>query len=371
MSFQKNRYGDGQRNFQKRASKVLVPKFQDLVLNCQVLSPLHVGNGEEIPVYEYIIQNGLLFKISVQRAIKFLNKNELEEFNSLNKDGNYVGLRHFLIQKYSDDAFRSKVTEFVVPVSSEVEEEYLEKLDSIENQLIIHLNQRNLLKKTPIIPGSSIKGAIRTAVLNSLSRLYDMPLDVKKTVLLEAHLLNALTRNKKWIDAGKDPFKYLKTKDVELRLHDMEISKILNAINSEDGFFSIDIQMNFETIRSLLTGAEVKFQLPLKIAPRSIFLNGQKIDFDADYIVNACQDYYRTRLERIEASYFRNSPILNEINRIDNAVDFSKGEFLLRVGRFSGKMSLTLDKYRTGAEPKSRNLVSGKYPMGWIKCSRA
>ncbi len=369
MSFQTKKYEDLRRNFQKGTSRVFVPKFEDLMLDCQILSPLHVGNGEEIPVYEYIIQNGLLFKISLQRAIRFLDQSELEKFNSLNKDANFIALRHFLIQKYSDEAFREKVTEFVTPVSSEVEEEYNEKMNSIENQFIVHLNQRNLLKKTPIIPGSSIKGAIRTAVLNGLAKVYDKPLENKRAIAIEGHLLNALTGNEKRVDAKRDPFKYLKTKDMELGLHDTEISKVLNAINSEDGFFTIDIQMNFETIRSLLTGAEIKFRLPVKIAPRRIFLNGQKINFDADYIVNACRDYYRTRLERIEASYFKNTAILNEINTIDNAVNFSKGEFLLRVGRFSGKMSLTLDKFRTGPEPKSRNLVSGKYPMGWIKCS--
>lgn len=66
--------------------------------------------------------------------------------------------------------------------------------------------------------------------------------------------------------------------------------------------------------------------------------------------------------------FFQGSKIMDQIHRVYNHVNFQDGEFLLRVGRFSGKMSITLDNHRSGNEPKSRNLAEGKYPMGWIKC---
>lgn len=344
-----------------------IPKYSKITLKCEVLSPIHIGTGEEIPVYEYVILDGLLFKINLDKAISMLSSEELHQFNDFNEKGNYTGLRAFLAKKYGDSQFREQVTEFAVPVTKEVEEIYQEKIDDTENQLLIRLNQRNPLTNQAIIPGSSIKGAIRTALLAMLERSYEGRIngDASK---VEGELLSALNRRGR-IDPLRDPFKHLKVEDVSLPVNSTFISKVKNGIRSEGEFFTVDIQMIHEVTQSLLTGHSLTFTLDLLISSEfKIFQENRTMIISPQVLLDACKTYYKERLEKIEASFFANTPIQNEINQIHNAVDYNRGEFLLRVGRFCGKMSVTLDKHRSGEEPKSRNLADGKYLMGWIKC---
>ncbi len=344
-----------------------IPKYTKMTLECEILSPVHVGTGEEIPVYEYVISNGLLFKINLDKAISLLSPEELNQFNDFNENGNYTGLRAFLAEKYGDQKFRDKVTEFAIPVTREVEEIYKEKIDDTENQLLIKLNQRDPLTKQAIIPGSSIKGAIRTALLAMLEKSYEGRIngDASK---VEGELLRALNRRDR-IDPLRDPFKHLKVEDVSLPVNSTYISKVKNGIKGEDEFFTVDIQMIHEVTQSLLTGHSIKFTVNLLVSSEfKIFNQSPPQQVTPQILLQACKTYYKERLENIEALYFVNTPVQNGINLIHNAVDYDKGEFLLRVGRFSGKMSVTLDKHRSGKEPKSRNLADGKYPLGWIKC---
>ena len=347
-----------------------IPKYEKIALECEILSPIHVGSGEEIPVYEYIIYDGMFFKIDLNKTISLLSQEELTEFNRLNDRGDYNALRAFLKNKYDNHQFREKVTEFVIPVTREVEELYFEKINDIENQLLIKLNQRNPLSKQAIIPGSSIKGSIRTALLAMLEKNYDKRIDGDAS-RIEGELLGALTKQGK-INPLKDPFKHLKINDVSLSNSHTYITTVKNCIKSEDDLVTIDgIQMIYEVTQSVLSGYPIKFKLDLILSSEfKIFQDKRPINISSQTLIEACKSYFKERLEKIEAHYFASTPIQNEINKIYNAVDYNKGEFLLRVGRFSGKLSLTLDKHRVGKEPKSRNLAEGIYPMGWIKCKK-
>jgi len=362
-----NSWSRGPRRTDSTTTYKYIPKYRKITLECEILSPVHIGVGEEIPVYEYVIFEGLLYKIDLDKAIFLLSSEELSQFNEFNERGNYTGLRAFLANKYVDTKFRERVTEFTVPVAGEVEEIYKEKIDDTENQLLIRPNQRNPLTKQAIIPGSSIKGSIRTALLAQLEKSYGGRIGGNASKL-EGELLGALTKRDR-VDPLRDPFKHLKVEDVGLPSNSTYISKVLNSIKSENKFFTIDIQMIHEVTQSLLTGHPIKFTLDLLISSEfKIFQQNRPQQITTQILLDACKTYYQERLEKIEGRYFVNTPIQSEINKIHNAVDYSKGEFLLRVGRFSGKMSLTLDKHRVGQEPKSRNLADGKYPMGWIKC---
>jgi len=352
-----------------RSTYKYIPKFKKISLECEILSPVHVGTGEEIPVYEYIISDGLLYKINLDKTILFLSSEELKQFNDFNEKGNYTALRAFLTKKYADQEFRNNVTEFTVSVTDEVEEIYKEKKDDTENQLLIKLNQRNPLTKQAIIPGSSIKGAIRTALLAMLEKSHEglIPGDAGR---VEGELLGALTQRGR-VNPLRDPFKHLKVEDISLPSNSTYISKVKNGIKTEEEFFTIDIQMIHEVTQSTLTEQQVEFRVDLLITSEfKIFKNGKTFKITPQILINACRTYYKERLENIEARYFSKTPIQSEINKIHNSVNYNNEEFLLRVGRFSGKMSLTLDKHRVGGEPKSRNLADGRYPMGWIKCKR-
>ncbi len=338
--------------------------FENIKLTCTILSPVHVGTGEEIAVYDYFIQSGLLIKVSMDRVIRSLSPDEIEEFNKLNDDGNYLGIRKFLIQKSRDRNWLTKVSDFTIPVSGEVEKKYVENIGNPENQLLIRLNQRTSISNNPIIPGSSIKGAIRTAILSKLGLQFDdLPLKPQQT---EGKLLNIYKinkRGKRFFDVGKDPFKYLKISDVHFTHGNTIINTVKNIVKESDNLIRVnEMQMIHEVFNSFLTGTNLQFELTIRLAQMRV---GGTI-LNKKYIIEACRQFYNDKLDR-EFNYFQDTIIEENILKIKDQIDFTN-EFLIRVGRFSGKESITLDKHRKGKPSQTRNLADGKYPMGWILC---
>jgi len=65
--------------------------------------------------------------------------------------------------------------------------------------------------------------------------------------------------------------------------------------------------------------------------------------------------------------FFEGTEVYDQLLQIKEGLKDEK-EFLLRVGRFSGRDSITFDHRAKPDSPKTRNLADGKYPMGWIKC---
>jgi len=87
----------------------------------------------------------------------------------------------------------------------------------------------------------------------------------------------------------------------------------------------------------------------------------------------ACNRFYREKLEMEHRKFYRNSSLERFSKALIDMV-MEKNAFLLRVGRFSGVESVTLDEYRNPKTPgkkgkwgTSRNVAEGMYPMGWVK----
>jgi len=340
-------------------------EFKTMKLRCEILSPVHIGTGEEIPAYEYIIIDNYLIKLNLDKVLYLLSNKDMDKFNQYNEAGDYIGLRKFLVEIYREKEIQDTAIEYKIPVTNDIQKKYEENIDNPENQLLIKMQFRNELSKQPIIPGSSIKGAIRTAILNKLSENFErLPKNSKGA---EGVLLNAFDDKKKRFNVEGDPFKYLKVPDVSLPSDSTYICAVNNAIKNKQGNLIFnDIQMIHEVFYSHLTGNSITFDLEIKLGNMRV---GREI-IDEEFIINSCIKYYRNKLEKIDASYFSSTPILNQINTLINSVNYDNDEFLLRIGRFSGVDSITLDKHRIVKPAKSRNLCDGKYPMGWIKCTK-
>jgi hypothetical protein len=84
-------------------------------------------------------------------------------------------------------------------------------------------------------------------------------------------------------------------------------------------------------------------------------------------------DFYKDKMEQEHKIFYKGSEVEKISDQLLN-ISFDDNSFLLRLGRFSGVESVTLDKYRN---PKpsgkksvwgtSRNLAEGLFPIGWIK----
>ena len=181
----------------------------------EVLTPIHIGSGVVIEPYEYMISEDRLYKIDLAELLISLEDTEREEIlGLLEKD--ILGFRGFIRNRVD----LSRYSQFSVRVSSKVSHLYEEKLDELKNQLLIGLFIRSL--NQPYIPGSSLKGALRTAVI---FHLISGKTGEGFSDRLEGNILGCLD-NRGFLDPSSDPFRAIKIRDVSLEKDSTAIEEI-------------------------------------------------------------------------------------------------------------------------------------------------
>ncbi|MDR1647052.1 MAG: type III-A CRISPR-associated RAMP protein Csm5 [Zoogloeaceae bacterium] len=138
------------------------------------LSPIHIGCGEDFEPTNYVIdaEKKLLYGFDPSRAV--LPEQLAGKLASLGEKGNLLGIQQFF--RDNQDRFRP-LFHILMSVASGVARDYGNKIGRVANleaggnrvfnQFTIerHAHSRN----TPYIPGSSLKGALRTALMDRLN----------------------------------------------------------------------------------------------------------------------------------------------------------------------------------------------------------
>jgi CRISPR-associated protein Csm5 len=150
-------------NFLSRHTMALTP-----------LSPIHIGCGEDFEPTNYVIdaEQKLLYGFDPSRAI--LPEALVKELTELGEKGNWLGIQNFF--RNHQEHFKP-LAQILMPVADGVAMDYrknIGKVTNVEadgkqviNRLSIerHIHSRNI----PYIPGSSLKGALRTAWMDRLN----------------------------------------------------------------------------------------------------------------------------------------------------------------------------------------------------------
>ena len=138
------------------------------------LSPIHIGCGEDFEPTNYVIDDGLLYGFDPSRAA--LNDLQRKQLTDVARRGSLAGIQRF----FRDHAAAFKPHAYVVmPVCAGVEEKYKEtigKAANIEASGKPVFNKQEIERhvytdalQQPFIPGTSFKGALRTAWLDDLN----------------------------------------------------------------------------------------------------------------------------------------------------------------------------------------------------------
>ncbi len=146
-------------------------------LHLTPLSPLHLGTGEDYEPTNYLITDGVLYTFDPARAI--LSPDEERELHAAAKSGD---LQH--IQRY----FRHNPKPYIAAathassvskgIAAEYQKNYGEivqrenKGKNVHNRFQIERTATNPHNHQPYIPGSALKGSLRTALLEQLSADY-------------------------------------------------------------------------------------------------------------------------------------------------------------------------------------------------------
>ncbi|MFQ5850059.1 MAG: type III-A CRISPR-associated RAMP protein Csm5 [Candidatus Binatia bacterium] len=330
-------------------------KWESFPITLTPLTPLHIGDGAQLEAYEYVVAKGRFYRLSLDRLLLRLSPAEQESLNR------YIERDLVALRGFAREHFSPEVAEYEAEASPRFEKVYEEKLGQAQNQLIVYPFLRSLGK--PLIPGSSLKGALRTAILD---HLIASPItgDVHADTL-EADTLGYMGKRRP--DVPRDPLKGLRLTDISLR-EDQIIVEPVEIWEREDGRLAdVSIQILREVTASTLTGQE--FSLSGEIRIYEDFLNRQTASLKEGLprLGKACNAFYRDRVLVEEERYFRGVKEVEDVYRSIRA-EIAPNAFLIRLGWGSGVNSVSLNLRKRQPRPaKTRKLIDGRFPLGWMR----
>ncbi len=374
----------------------------------QALTPIHVGSGIEIDPLQFALDRGFLLRFHPAQVIGKLADEERRKFMALVDQGDIKGIQLFFRTHLNPDDGVLKVG-----VSKRFEEEFSKKAASPDRSFRVEMMPRNPVDGKAVLPGSSIKGAVRTAVVNYFANLdpetkpkvhseVSRAQDRDKAKVLEETALNRLFR-----ETERDVFRFVSIRDVELPNEATRIDRAMNWNPNRTG--SEQIQMWVERLISFVdTGKPPSFEVVIQIdeekmhRPEVARLVGRKLH--AHTLFDACNRFYWGRMvaeadkfydrrsngkhwKAIHERFPRAKLPDGQIVILDPSTPYwfsdrqPRKRVLLRVGRFSHFESLSVDGLRQGYNMQARRPIrdmgstrtlcamengSPAMPFGWL-----
>lgn len=246
------------------------PRQETYKIKAEILTPVHIGDGTELEPLEYVIKDKF-YKVNMEEWLSTLSGEKAEEFKKMTgKDyaqkTTLVALRKFL----KNNIDTGEYTEWVVDVSNAVQKRYEERFDAPENQLPMSPFIRTGSKA--FLPGSSIKGALRTAYLNFLKGKTSVK-ERNRADLVEGELFKANVEGRDGrirFDIDKDPFRTIKIKDSFLPQGATFFGEVVNY-NKKDGRLNpTNIQILSEVTYGSLIEKPVSMEIEISLDKKSV-----------------------------------------------------------------------------------------------------
>lgn len=324
------------------------------------LSPIHIGSGEDFEPTNYVIEDGVLYGFEPSQAN--LPDNLRKQLMDLGNRARLLDIQKFF---RDNSKFFKPHAKSLIPVTTGIAREYKSKIgmivqreadgNAVFNRLTIERTSHNPVTDQPFIPGSSFKGAMRTAILDKFNdgqRVANRD-EIRHANKLETRLLDG--------DFEKSPLRLLKIADL------MPLNELAREIK-----YAVNRKKRF--IEDKRTGAEAEAKGVT--ARKECILQGQYRSLAADVTIHDLGDHGDTQstpapakrpedlreLAKICNRYYLprlhdELAILNERGfsnpdwpaSIDKLLDGELGvrlktgdAFLVRLGRYGGAESKTL-----------------------------
>ena len=348
--------------------------YYDLYLT--PLSPIHLGTGDEYEPTNYIIDDHILYEFDSIQAMRVLSPKSSQDLEKITKanatQDTLKRIQNFFYQ--NKDRIKS-VAHRHVKVNASVQQFYESRIGKVVQhesggkdvlaKLGINRAAYGKISQQNYIPGSGIKGAIRTALLDK-----ENDGDKHDTNTLRERNANQKLQKKIFKGAfDTDPLRLVSISDSQPASQDIlsevvfEINKKKNPVKNKQG----------ELVASSADKGSLNAMLET-IAPfqSRIFKNGlhiksmdsnakvPEIQFNATDIAEACNRFYLPVLKK-EITMLKNRGFVDnkweeQIKKVleSNALKNNQS-FLLRVGRHSGAESMTLNGIRNIKIMQGRN----------------
>lgn len=332
------------------------------------LTPIHVGDGNTLAPEDYLIEGDHLIQFNraaTLRDMKPETRRQLEERLDCN---HFQAAQEVLRKSVQPRHHRCRIQ-----IGAESKADLLKAVgnpfDPVVRQRAVQSFVRNPLTGQPYLPGSALKGAIRTAVVNSFTQKHLASIKQAVSPLLENprdrrnawKTLETEALNFEFRQLQEDPFRLLKVADAELPANHTRVDKIwpVKRDGKED---TKGIQMHFERLLSRGDGIEdggfmVELELDELAAGDSRVKVGRRLDFET--IRRACISFYAGRILAERQRFFAEAQPPERIfgaqglikinpDKVLVAKSIQERGLLLRVGRFSHFESLSVNHLRQG-----------------------
>ena len=348
------------------------------------ITPIHIGTGEDYVPVDYVIKNSedgnyFFYFIFRDRFIDYIiNTDKYDEFLKISNDHDFLKINEYIYKNFSEE-----MIDWKMPVSKKVFETYNKNISMvIEKDEINRLEIRSFIqdsfKKNIYIPGSSIKGSIRTAVLNYKIKNGKKAapfIDKSKSKDVEKSILNIKEKNN-----SDDPFRLIKVSDFMPESDEKRYSFVDRVVNVKSG-----------NDLSEAKGVPVFMELALRekkfigsITLMNNTSNGDNININL--IREAMNYHYGDSCYKFESMTFPNvfnNDVINIFKKNNDEIKINQNAFLMKIGNHSGAFEVTMEGYRK-IRIKNKHSYSEsdrqttiwthdlnelrKYPLGWVKC---
>ena len=333
-------------------------------ITIEALSPIHIGCDEVLSPVEFVIdgEERKLIKFSLFDLLEVLSleeKNELDRISNKKDPSALVDLYKFYAYRVKDKIKKlTNIKKYDIP--SELAKRYDEVLRLTQNEILQNFNNFeiprtyfNPLTDQPIIPGSSLKGALRTGYLEflleknqnnpSIREIIErannihprMRREINKIMeTLEKQLLNCP-------NPSEDPFGALKISDLN-PIFPIE-TKILYQVNvsKQKGETRGRLTLPIEVIPP---GAKFEGILEIKAETENLKRNPVKIEMSK--LIEGVWGHFRVILKN-EYDLAKNTGFkifgLHESHKMDIK---ERKVILIKLGKHSGAEAMTIDKIR-------------------------
>jgi hypothetical protein len=344
----------------------------------EILTPVHIGTGDELDPMGYLMreEEGKPMCHVVNTNAWAAEYPDPEDLCARFSGGNVPQMRKFLADHLDPEIYGIRRMTTDKPIY----QEYLSKRDDQRTSNQLRLSpQMSSNGQAPIIPGSSLKGALRTAVIDWLDRELHLGLKQNQNDYLKKleRVLGPITDN---------AFKQLKISDVEGWSDSTVLVEALEVRRKEGK--TATPKSKCEGLPSRAFGSETgttlygKFSLGTaeqKANGRLTLPDGKSWSWsELCTLVNA---YLLPRLDAEIDKFYRQphfAKAFPEVQRLrQELAGAADGQMYLRVGHYSQVEFVTVRDNqpltRRGKDGTplpygtTRTLANGLYPFGWVR----
>lgn len=382
------------------------------------LSPIHIGTGQTYEPTNYVIEGDTLHEFDTGSLVETLSADDRRQLGDLvNASPDDTMIK--AVQRFFYDR-RNRLIPWAVhriPVQPGVVNLYTDRVGQtaqqegrgrrVINQLEISRMAYNPVSHLPTLLGSSIKGAIRTALLDGVNGQHPpLPHETKGLHEFQGRLFRYYEAERRKMVLERDPLRLVHLSDAEWRGEaGLPTAEVMFAVNRKKSPV-VDRQGNPRSTRADSGPPQILECVPAlryrafvgQLTVQSLgdvnkpgHVPAADLRVDMERMAQVCTAFYRPILERELQLLAQNRWLDSQWSQamqpfLSHTLKESRAAFLLRVGRHSGAESVTLNGVRRikilqGRErgpredsaattvwlaAKERDQPSGLLPFGWV-----